>query len=324
MTESSTIYDVIIIGSGPAGLTAAIYTSRANLKTLVITGSQTGGQLTITTDVENFPGFEEGIQGPELMKKMIVQAKNYSTEFIDDNVEKITGTWQNNFEVSTKTTNFKAKSIITASGASAKWLGLDNEQRLMGRGVSACATCDGYFFKNKTVAVVGGGDASMEEAIFLTNFASKVYLIARAEEGKLRASKIMQKRALENNRIEFLLNSEVTDIFGKDRVEGLKIKNKKTNEEHTLNDIQGLFVAIGHTPNTQFLNSFVELDDKEYVKVTDNTKTSVEGVFAAGDVHDFRYRQAITAAGYGCMAALDVIRFLESKGREVNIPNYGN
>lgn len=304
------IYDVIIIGGGPAGLTAAIYTSRAFLKTLVIAGNPPGGQLTETTEVENFPGFVDGIQGPDLVSTMRKQAQKFETEFIDENVVSIGQNHDSGFDVTTETGPvFRSKTIIVATGASAKWLGLESEQRLRGKGVSACATCDGFFFKGKEIAVIGGGDASMEEAEYLTKFASKVYLVARSSEGGLRASKIMQQRAKDNPKIEFIYDTVVTEVLGAEFVTGLRIQNIKSNTESTLN-VQGLFVAIGHSPNTAFLSGLVDIDIKGYIKVTDQTKSSVEGIFVAGDVADYRYRQAITAAGMGCMAALDTEKYL--------------
>lgn len=306
----STLYDVLILGGGPAGLTAAIYNARAGLKVLVIAGNPAGGQLMLTTEVENFPGFVNGIQGPDLINNSREQAIRFNTEFVDENVVLVTGSATDNFSVTTDSHNtFTGKCIIIATGASAKWLGLPNEQRLRGHGVSACATCDGFFFKNKDIAVVGGGDASMEEATYLTKFANKVYILARSDKAGLRASKIMQERALTNPKIEFMFNTQVLDVLGEQSVSGLKILNNQTNQESTLN-VQGLFVAIGHKPNTDFLKGFVELDQVGYVVVTQNTRTSVEGVFVAGDVADFRYRQAITAAGLGCMASLDAEKYL--------------
>jgi len=303
-------YDVIVVGGGPAGLTAAIYTSRAFLKTLVIAGNPPGGQLTETTEVENFPGFVDGIQGPELVATMRKQAEKFNSEFIDENVTSITETQDKTFLVNTETgSTHTARTVIIATGASAKWLGLESEQRLRGKGVSACATCDGFFFRNKEIAVIGGGDASMEEAEFLTKFASKVYLVTRSAPDGMRASKIMQQRAKDNPKIQFVFNSQVKEVLGTDFVTGLRLINNVTNTESTL-EVQGLFVAIGHSPNTAFLNGLVEVDVKGYVKVTEHTKSSNEGIFVAGDVADHRYRQAITAAGLGCMAALDVEKYL--------------
>ena len=309
------VYDVIVIGGGPAGLTAAIYSARAFLKTLVLAGNPSGGQLTETTEVENFPGFIEGIQGPELVSNMRRQAERFNATFIDANVATIKDTADKNnsngiFAVEADDNiTYQTKSIIVATGASAKWLGLESEQRLRGKGVSACATCDGFFFKGKVVAVVGGGDASMEEADFLTKFASKVYLVSRSQPGHLRASKIMQQRVVENPKVEIVYSSEVKEVLGETSVTGLRLINNQSNEESSL-DVQGLFIAIGHSPNTAFLSGFVDLDEKGYIKVTQNTRSSKQGIFVAGDVADYRYRQAITAAGMGCMASLDVEKYL--------------
>ncbi len=309
MQES--IFDVLILGGGPSGLTAAIYTSRAMLNTLVVAGNPTGGQLTTTTEVENFPGFTHGIQGPELVSNMRMQAERFNTNFADENVLKISGTAKTGFVVETDAGNiYKGRSVIVATGATAKWLGLESEQRLKSKGVSACATCDGFFFKNKVIAVVGGGDAAMEEATFLTKFASKVYVLIRNTEATMKASKIMKQRAMENSKIQFVFSTEVKEVLGVDHVEGLKVFNSDKNAESVLSDIQGLFVAIGHEPNTKFLNGFIDLDQKGYIKSNDITHSTKDGVFVAGDVADYRYRQAITASGLGCMASLDVIKFL--------------
>lgn len=308
----SILYDVIIIGGGPSGLTAAIYTSRAFLKTLVIAGNPPGGQLTTTTEVENFPGFPAGITGPELVENMRKQAERFECTFVNDNVNGMSGSASDMFTVTCSEGTFKAKTIIIASGASAKWLGLESEQRMRGRGVSACATCDAFFYKNKVVAIVGGGDASMEEANFLTKFASQVYVLVRGSKENMKASKIMLQRALDNPKIDFMFNTQVKEVLGEASVTGLRIVNSVDNAEKVL-DVQGLFVAIGHQPNTDYLKGFVELDKVGYVVVHENTKTSVEGVFSAGDVADHRYRQAISAAGLGCMAALDAQKYLESK-----------
>ncbi|OGC69613.1 thioredoxin-disulfide reductase [candidate division WWE3 bacterium RIFOXYC1_FULL_39_7] len=306
----SELFDVIIIGGGPAGLTAAIYASRGYLKTLVIAGNPAGGQLTLTTDVDNYPGFPEGILGPELIEKFRKQAEKYEATFLDDNVVKVAEI-SGGFEVETDSgKKFQGKSLLVASGASAKWLNIESEQRLRGKGVSACATCDGFFFRNKNVVVVGGGDSAMEEATYLTKFANKVTILVRGSKEEMRASKIMQQRAFDDPKIEFLFNSQVQEVLGTESVTGLKILNNKTNEVTTLDDVQGLFVAIGHKPNTDYLKDLVELNELGYVKVTDNTKTSKKGIFVGGDVSDFRYRQAITAAGYGCMAAIDAGKYL--------------
>ena len=307
---NSKLHDVIITGGGPAGLTAAIYTSRANLNTLVIAGQPSGGQLMLTTDVENFPGFPEGVLGPELIATFIKQAVRFGVNFLEENVINFTGSAQENFEVMTnENKTLKAKSLIIATGAAAKWLNIESEQRLRGKGVSACATCDGFFFKDKVVAVVGGGDSAMEEATFLTKFASKVYILVRGSKDKMRASKYMLAKAESNPKIEFKFNAEVVEVLGNEKVIGLKLKDSLSQEVFDM-DFQGLFLAIGHSPNTEFLKGFVDLTDLGYVRVENNTKTSRPGVFVAGDVADFRYRQAITAAGLGCMAALDVEKFL--------------
>ncbi|HSX39129.1 MAG TPA: thioredoxin-disulfide reductase [Candidatus Saccharimonadales bacterium] len=307
------LYDVVIIGSGPSGLTAAIYTSRASLKTLVIAGNPPGGQLMITTEVENFPGFPNGVQGPELIKYMREQAAKFGSQIIDENVTKITGSAQQTFTLNTDSGHvYSARSIIIATGASAKWLGLPNESRLCGHGVSACATCDGFFFKNQEIAVVGGGDTAMEEALFLTKFASKVYVIVRASEDAMKASKIMKQRALECPKIEFLFNTEVLDVLGEKEVTGLKLKNNQTNLEADLK-VTGMFLAIGHRPNTEFIKDLIELGKGDYAVVKDDVISNVEGIFISGDVADHQYRQAITAAGFGCMAALDAEKFLAEK-----------
>ena len=309
MNESSTLYDVIILGSGPSGLTAALYTSRAFLKTLVVEGNPPGGQLTITSEVENFPGFPEGITGPELISKIRKQVEKYGADFVEGNVANISGSFEENFTVVTEDGNeFKTRSIIISTGSSAKWLGLESEQRLIGKGVSACATCDGFFFKDKVIAVVGGGDSAMEEATFLTRFASKVYVLVRRSKEDLRASKFMQKKAFENPKIEFVFNANVKEVLGENSVEGLKIEKKEVEsdkeiqKEIVMEDVRGLFLAIGHKPNTEFLSGFVELGQKGYVKIFDGSRTSKEGIFVAGDVHDHKYRQAVSAAGYGCQA----------------------
>jgi len=303
---------VIILGSGPAGLTAAIYCARAELQPLLIQGSQPGGQLTITTEVENFPGFPEGIQGPELMDRMKKQAEKFGTRIIFDNVSKV-DLREKPFKIYLENSEelIETSSVIIATGASARFLGLEEEKELMGHGVSACATCDGFFFKGKEVAVVGGGDTAMEEANFLTRFANKVYVIHRRDT--LRASKAMQEKAFSNDKISFVWNSVIERILGnkKTGVEGVILKNLKTNEKNTLN-VQGVFVAIGHNPNTEIFKGQIEMDEQGYIITKNGTHTSVEGVFAAGDVQDKKYRQAITAASSGCMAALDCQHYLES------------
>lgn len=307
MTEN-----IVILGSGPAGLTAAIYSARANLKPIVVEGEQPGGQLTITSDVENYPGFAEPVTGPDLMQSFRKQAERFGTRFqtgrvvsVDLSRRPFTLKFEDGSQIVTRT-------LVIATGASAKWLGLPAEKRLMGKGVSACATCDGFFFRNMDIAVVGGGDTAMEEANFLTRFAKSVTVIHRREG--LRASKIMQERAQKNPKIKFIWNTAVEDILGEKEVEALKLKNLKTGEESTLKS-QGLFVAIGHDPNTQLFVNSLKRDETGYLVVEPGTtRTSVPGVFAAGDVADHVYRQAVTAAGTGCMAAIDAERFLEAEG----------
>ncbi|OGL44640.1 MAG: thioredoxin-disulfide reductase [Candidatus Schekmanbacteria bacterium RBG_16_38_10] len=304
------IYKVIIMGSGPAGLTAALYSSRANLSPLVISGREPGGQLTITSDVDNYPGFPDGILGPDLIGVMRKQAERFGTEFIEKEVTKVDLN-SRPFKIFVDGSLFLAESLIVASGATAKLLGIEAEKRLMGRGVSACATCDGFFFRGKEVVVAGGGDTAIEEAIFLTRFASKITIVHRRD--KLRASKIMQDKAMKNEKIGFIWDSVVEDIVGDKEtgVSGVKLRNVKTNEV-SIKDCQGIFVAIGHKPNTELFQGILELDKGGYIATHDGTKTSIPGVFAAGDVQDHIYRQAVTAAGSGCMAAIDAERFLEN------------
>jgi thioredoxin reductase (NADPH) len=303
-------YKVVIIGSGAAGLTAALYAARANLNPLVIQGTQPGGQLTITTEVENFPGFPEGILGPELMDRFHKQAEKFGTQLLYGTVTKVNLN-KKPFELEVEDKLLTADALIIASGASARLLDLESESKLMGRGVSACATCDGFFFKDKEIAVIGGGDSAMEEATFLTRFASKVTIIHRRDE--LRASPIMQKRARKNPKIEFLWNKVITEFIGEidSGLKGLRLKDTVTGEE-SIFTCQGAFLAIGHVPNTQIFQDHLEIDDKSYIITQGkSTKTSIEGVFAAGDVQDPIYRQAISAAGSGCMAALDAQHYLE-------------
>jgi thioredoxin reductase (NADPH) len=301
---------VAIVGSGPAGLTAALYCARANLKPLVIGGVPAGGQLMLTTDVENYPGFPEGIQGPELIQRFRDQAERFGTEFVDENVSHVDFRTRP-FQLRVGSGTIHADAVILATGANARWLELPSEQRLRGHGVSACATCDGFFFKGKPLACVGGGDSAMEEATFLTKFASHVTIIHRRQE--LRASPIMQDRARANPKISFLFDSEVIDVLGKDTVEGVRVRHLGTGKETTL-PVGGLFVAIGHEPATAVFRGALDLDDKGYIRTHDVTRTSIPGVFAAGDVHDHRYRQAVSAAGLGCMAALDVEHYLAEHG----------
>jgi thioredoxin reductase (NADPH) len=308
--------NVIIVGSGPAGLTAAVYTARANLAPLVIEGEpsstsdQPGGQLMLTTDVENYPGFPEGIMGPELMNKFREQAERFGAEFITEKVTKVDFSGRP-FRVWVRDTMYEAESVIVSTGAQALMLGLDAESRLIGHGLSTCATCDGFFFRGQQIAVVGGGDSAMEEAIFLTRFAEKVLVVHRRDT--LRASKIMQERAFANPKIEFIWDSVVVDLLGTDRLEGAVIENVKTGETTTL-PVTGLFVAIGHRPNTDLFASVLDMDENGYlITAPGSTATNVEGVFASGDVQDHTYRQAVTAAGSGCMAAIDAERWLESQ-----------
>lgn len=300
------MYDVIIIGSGPSGLTAAIYTTRANLKTLMLSGVTWGGQLMLTTLVENFPGFPEGIQGPDLMMNMRKQAEHHGAEIKDVPATSVDFS-SRPFKVMTSEETFEAKSIIIATGAEAQWLNVPGEKEKIGRGMSSCATCDAAFFRNKQVIVVGGGDSAMEEALVLANVATKVTLVHRRDE--FRASHIMQERVKNHPKIEILFNSQITQVLGEMKVESVKIQNTVSKEE-TMMAVDGVFVAIGHTPNTKIFTG-VELDEKGYVKITDHFKTNIEGVFSAGDVHDTHYRQAITASGYGCAAALEVERWLQ-------------
>lgn len=316
---------LIIIGSGPAGLTAAIYAARGHLNPLVIAGREAGGQLVLTTDVDDFPGFEMGIQGPELMAKMRLQAERFKARFVSEDVISV-DLKSRPLTVKTETQSFQAESLIIATGASATWLGLPSEQRLRGRGVSACAVCDGPFFKDKQVIVVGGGDTAMREAQHLSKFCTKVTLIHRRDQ--LRAQAALVELVKSKPNVEFLFNRMVDEVLGEDKVRGVRLKDTQTGEVEEL-EVEGVFVAIGHQPNTAFLKGQIELDEKGYVKVYSEagggsgtrgafgtngacgTKTSVEGVFVAGDVADFRYRQAVTAAGAGCQAALDVEEYLE-------------
>ena len=302
-------FDVIIIGSGPAGYTASIYTSRAKLKTLIITGSLPGGQLMTTSEVENYPGFPNGIFGPELMINMKQQSERFGTAMITDEVKKVNFNVRP-FEIYTDSSMYTAESVLISTGATPRKLGIEPEQAFAGRGISYCATCDGPFFKDQHIVVVGGGDTALEEASFLTKFGKSVKIIHRRDY--LRASKILQERAFENPKIEFVWNSSVVDIKGDNKISSIIVKDNKNGEEKKLN-VGGLFVAIGHEPNTSIFKGQIDMDDKGYVIVNNYTQTNVEGVFASGDVHDHRYRQAITAAGFGCMAALDIEKWLAEK-----------
>ncbi len=313
MTKND-IYDTIIIGSGPAGLTAAIYNIRADLKTVVIGGGTPGGQLTITTLVENFPGFEKGIGGPKLMMDMMNQFKNLGGEIMSQEVVKLKKS-EKGFEVELKNGDkLEGKAVIVATGSRAKWLGIKGEKELLGKGVSGCATCDGMFFRDKIIMVVGGGDVACTESNFLTKFASKVYMVHRRDE--LRASLVEQKKVLNNPKIEILWNTEALEVMGSEKVDRVRLKNNKTNEEKEM-EIDGFFVAIGHDPSTEFMKDLVALKESGQIIVRGgneyHTMSSVEGIFAAGDCVDDTYRQAVVAAGMGCMAGMDAEKWIESK-----------
>lgn len=311
-------YDVIIIGSGPAGYTAAIYAARADLTVMMLQGYQTGGQLMLTSEVENYPGFETGVLGPEMMEKFEAQARRFGTAMVPEDVTAVDFS-ERPFRITTDSEDYTARAVIIATGASAKWLGLPSEQRLQGRGVTACATCDGFFFKNKDVVVIGGGDTAMEEALFLTRYVNSVTIIHRRDS--LRASKIMQDRAFKHPKISFIWDTEVTEVLGEDAVTGLRLRNVKTGEERTF-PTQGLFLAIGHQPNTSLFKGLIDMDKAGYIVPTEYTMTNIPGVFAAGDVTDHRYRQAVTAAGDGCRAAIDVERWFESQGEHVGVESW--
>ncbi len=306
MSEQKAKYDIIIIGAGPAGYTAGIYSSRARHNTLLISGILPGGQLMNTTDVENYPGFDQGIMGPDLMLTMRKQTERMGTKIIDDEVTSVD--FKNNpLKVSTASNTFEANSVIVCTGANPRKIGLDGEQTFAGKGVSYCATCDGAFFKNQELIVIGGGDSAMEEATFLTKFASTVHIVHRRDT--FRASKIMQERALSNEKIKVHFNCTVEDIQGDQKFQKVVLKNVKNNEKIVL-EAGGLFVAIGHEPNSKIFENQVELYEIGYVVFKNNTETSIRGVFCTGDVHDHKYRQAVTAAGFGCMAAIDADKYL--------------
>ena len=307
LQKKKTKYDVIIIGAGPAGYTAGIYCARARYETLIISGVLPGGQLVNTTEVENYPGFAQGIMGPDLMIDMKAQAERMGTSIVDDEVVNVD--FRNKpFKVLTAEEEYEGRAVIICTGANPRKLGVTGESELSGKGVSYCATCDGAFFRNQEILVVGGGDSAMEEATFLTKFASMVHISHRREQ--LRASKVMQERAYDNPKIKFHLSTEVESIGGDGRVGNVVLKNSSNGEKNTLN-VGGVFVAIGHVPNTEMFSGQVEMDKRGYIVQKEYTQTSVPGVFTAGDVHDSRYRQAVTAAGFGCMAALDVDKYLE-------------
>ncbi len=299
-----------IIGSGPAGLTAAIYAARANLEPVVLAGSAPGGQLMLTSDVENYPGFPDGIQGPDLMAAFRAQAERFGSRIIDVDIDKVDFS-ERPFRIWARGTEYRGQAVVVATGASALWLGLNSETRLRGRGVSACATCDGFFFRDREIAVVGGGDTAFEEAIYLTRFATKVHMLHRRDT--FRASKIMVDRAIAHPKIDIHPNVAVEEVLGTEKVHGLKLRDTMTGEQTEMS-IEGLFIAIGYEPNTAAFRDSLEVDEKGYLVVHDETGSKVDGVFIAGDVHDHRYRQAVTAAGDGCKAAIDAERWLEAQG----------
>ena len=301
---------LLIVGSGPAGLTAAIYAARANLEPIVLAGSTPGGQLMLTSDVENYPGFPDGIQGPDLMNLFRAQAERFGTQIVDVDIDRVDLS-ERPFRIWARGVEYRGQALIVATGASAMWLGLDSETRLRGRGVSACATCDGFFFRDKEIAVVGGGDTAFEEATYLTRFASKVHMLHRRDE--FRASRIMVDRARENPKIEIHTNTAVDEVLGDEKVSGLRLLDTATGKKREM-AADGVFIAIGHKPNTEAFRDWLEVDAKGYLVVRDHTNSKIEGVFIAGDVHDHRYRQAVTAAADGCKAAIDAERWLESQG----------
>lgn len=301
--------EIVIIGSGPAGLTAAIYAARDGYKPIVLAGVEYGGQLMGTTDVENFPGFPEGVMGPELMQNMLKQAEKYGAEILYENVDEVDFSGDTKI-LKTAKEEYHSKTVIIATGATARRLDVDGEEEFWGKGVSTCATCDAAFYRGKTAAVIGGGDTAMEDANFLTRFADKVYVVHRRDE--FRASKIMQDKTLENPKIEVIWNSEVKSVNGEENVKSLTLHNTVDDTESDL-EVDGMFLAIGHIPNTSFLGNTLKTDDQGYIVVKEETQTSVKGVFVAGDVKDYRYQQAITAAGMGCMAALDAEKYLEEE-----------
>ncbi len=301
---------LVIVGSGPAGLTAAIYAARANLEPIVLAGSAPGGQLMLTSDVENYPGFPDGIQGPDLMAAMRAQAERFGARLIDVDIDRVDLS-EPPFRIWARGTEYRAQAVIVATGASALWLGLDSETRLRGRGVSACATCDGFFFRDREIAVIGGGDTAFEEATYLTRFATKVHLLHRRDT--FRASKIMVDRALEHPKIEVHPNVAVEEVLGEDKVHGLRVRDTVSGDTREM-PVEGVFIAIGYEPNTAAFRDWLEVDEKGYLVVHDETGSRVDGVFIAGDVHDHRYRQAVTAAADGCKAAIDAERWLEAQG----------
>ncbi|QQG43002.1 MAG: thioredoxin-disulfide reductase [Candidatus Daviesbacteria bacterium] len=299
---------LVIVGSGPAGLTAAVYASRGNLNPVIVAGREAGGQLMLTTEVDDFPGFPEGIQGPALMEQMRRQAERFGARFVSEDVKSV-DFQQMPFTIKTETQEIKTQTVILATGASAMWLGLPSEQRLIGRGVSSCAVCDGPFFKDKKVIVIGGGDTAMKDAQYLSKLCSQVTVVVRGEA--LRAQEALQELLKNRSNVNFIFNTIVEEVLGQEKVEGVRLKNTRTEESSEM-PIDGVFVAIGHKPNTDFLKGQLDLDEKGYIIVKDETKTSVEGVFVAGDVADYKYRQAVTAAGAGCKATLDAEDYLDN------------